>query len=244
MSRLTETELKLGLPDEAAWEWLRAQLGPGPVVEQENHFFDRADRAFRDRRIGIRQRSEGALRTLTVKADRSTDPDGPITARIELEDPVDPQEFEQNLASGLALGPWIERWRARGTQDPAERHDLARLLDTLDALARGVLIERFSGFSNRRERLRLVARDASGPVEIDFELDRTQYPGGHLGFEIEVEATAGQEASLVRAHRALVQWLERAGGIRTTTVDSKLARLDAILEAQVRGDGRSSFGES
>lgn len=243
MSRLTESELKLGLPDELAWEWVRAQLGPGPVVRQDNHFFDREDRALGDRRIGVRLRSEGDRRTLTVKADRISGLADPITHRLELEEPIDPEEFERSLTSGLALGPAIDRWRTRPARDPAERDDLAELLDGLDSLARNNRLQRFGGFSNRRERLCLVARDAQGSLEIEIELDRTEYPGGHLGFEIEVEADAGQEASLPRAHAALVQWLDRAGGIQTTTVDSKLARLNAILESQAPGASSPSTGE-
>ncbi len=243
MSRLTESELKLGLPDEAAWQWVRAQLGPGPVIRQDNHFFDREDRALGDRRIGVRLRSEGDRRILTVKADRLASPDDPITHRLELEDPIDQEAFERSLESGLELGPWIDRWRARPTRDPTERDDVAALLDTLDELARDVRLERYSGFSNRRERLSFVARDEEGSFEIDIELDRTEYPGGHLGFEIEVEAAAGKETSLPRAHRALAQWLERAGGIRTTAVDSKLARLNAILESQSAAAGSTSSGE-
>lgn len=235
MSRLTESELKLGLPDEMAWEWVRVQLGPGPVIQQENHFFDREDRALGDQRIGVRLRSEGDRRTLTVKADRISGLEDPITHRLELEESIDPEEFERSLASGLALGPWIDRWRARPTSDPAERDDLAELLDRLDKLACDLRLQRYGGFSNRRERLCFVTRDAQGPLEIDIELDRTEYPGGRLGFEIEVEADAGKEASLPRAEAALVQWLDRAGGIHTKTVDSKLARLNAILESQSPG---------
>ena len=40
MTEWIETELKLGLPHENAWRWVRSRLGPGPVVEQQNHFFD------------------------------------------------------------------------------------------------------------------------------------------------------------------------------------------------------------
>ena len=156
MSRLTESELKLGLPDEMAWEWVRVQLGPGPVIQQENHFFDREDRALGDQRIGVRLRSEGDRRTLTVKADRISGLEDPITHRLELEESIDPEEFERSLASGLALGPWIDRWRARPTSDPAERDDLAELLDRLDKLACDLRLQRYGGFS-----LRGMRRDPS-----------------------------------------------------------------------------------
>ena len=59
MSSWIETELKLLLPNRAAWQRIRAALGPGRVVVQVNHFFDRADGALAAARIAVRLRSEG-----------------------------------------------------------------------------------------------------------------------------------------------------------------------------------------
>ncbi len=53
-----ESELKLLLPDAAAFERVRDALGDASVVSQKNHFFDRADGALRDARIGVRLRVE------------------------------------------------------------------------------------------------------------------------------------------------------------------------------------------
>ena len=39
-----ETEIKLGLPDEAAWRWVRERISPVRVVHQTNHYFDRPGR--------------------------------------------------------------------------------------------------------------------------------------------------------------------------------------------------------
>src|SRR5690606_8409804 len=60
VTRGIERELKLLLPDEAAWEALRATLGPPRrVIRQVNTYFDTRDRRLtRTRRLMVRVREE------------------------------------------------------------------------------------------------------------------------------------------------------------------------------------------
>lgn len=232
MTEWIETELKLGLPHENAWRWVRSRLGPGPVVEQQNHFFDAPDQTLRKRRIGVRLRlevleSRRSLRTLTVKSNRDENASQAITRRLELETTLDPEEFDRALREGLHLSKWLPRWHRIEPEMASDRHELARLLDALEAAGP---LERYASFSNRRETLAFECIDRLGPLQMDLELDRTEYPGGRIDFEVEVERTSERDGSMLRTHRALTDWLATEGGIRTFTAESKLARLNALLD--------------
>jgi uncharacterized protein YjbK len=234
MTEWIETELKLGIPDESAWNWVRARLGPGHVLEQTNHFFDQPNRALGMERIGVRLREETAetgppKRMLTIKGDR--DPIGApfVTRRLELESPLSSAAFDRAIREGLHLDEWIEHWRRTTSVDGSDHRALARLLDILETSAGTGPLERYAGFTNRRETLRFERVDRAGRLEMELELDRTEYPGGRVDFEIEVERTSERDGSMERTHRALVEWLESESGIRPFPVESKLARLNAIL---------------
>ena len=237
MTDWIETELKLGLRSEQDWLRLRERLGPGHVVIQTNQFMDTPNRSFQSARIGVRLRTEQhetastlgppapETLTLTVKGDAA--PDSPhISRRIEFESSLLPTELEQVLDSGLVLNPWIDQWRQRTAGEAAAQ----AFLDRVEAAAQTRLIP-FGDFTNRRETCRLDLAGTVGPVEL--EIDRTVYPGGWVDFEIELEFAPAKkkerDESHQETHRALVTWLARELEIQTFPVQSKLARLDAIL---------------
>lgn len=226
-----ETELKLLLPDEAAWRRVRAALAPGRKVIQQNHFFDRADAALRAARIGVRLREEAGRATLTVKADRAAASAGAVTTRIELESEFPAERVEGALRDGLDLLPWIARWRgeqAVAGVDP----ELAAFFAGLETLVDGERLALRMAFVNEREALRLPLRDAEGPFEVELALDRTSFPGGRVDHEIEVELEVEKERAadfVARVERAVRAWLASLGGIEGRPAPSKLARLDAVL---------------
>ncbi len=227
-----ETELKLGLPDEAAWRWVRDRIAPVRVEHQTNHFFDRPDRSLARARIGVRLReTEGRLR-LTVKGEAEGDGGDVITRRIELERDRPPADLAAALAGGLRLRDDLAAWRAAGSQDPAP----LRFLDRLEAAAGRPPLPSIGAFRNERSigALRLV--DAVGALEIEIELDRTEFPSGRTDFEIEVERSSEPDGRLERTRAALERWLGEEGGITTFARESKLARFEALLEA---GESRS-----
>lgn len=233
MTDWIETELKLGLRGEHAWQRLRDRLGPGRIANQTNHFFDLPERPFRAARIGVRLRREDDARILTVKG--AADPaSSVIKRRIELESDVDVEVFDRCLAAGLDLRPWVAQWRRRVAADP----EIETFLERLETLAKDQLLRPFGRFTNRRETCRLELSDPDGPFEIELEIDRTEYPGGRVDYEIEVELKQARDGlrsadtPIERTHRALVLWLENEIGIQTFAVESKLARLNEILEAE------------
>ena len=130
MADWVETELKLGLPGEAAWRWVRERLGPGRVSMQTNHFFDDPDQSLRQQRIGVRLRAERhdsgeTSHTLTVKGKLDDAPRGPITRRLELESAIESDSFAQALHSGIRLQEPIRAWREIAPADEVEREALA-----------------------------------------------------------------------------------------------------------------------
>ena len=230
MDAWRETELKIGLPDESAWRWVESRLSVAAVASQHNFFFDTRERTLRGARIGLRLRQEGGTVRLTAKGPAAQSTDAAITRRIELERDSSDAELAAALSEGLDLSATVASWRANLPSDPRESAAVAQFLDALDAA--GPRFDATGDFENERRTGRLDLIDAQGPCPITLELDRTRYPGGREDFEIEVEAAAGKEADLSRIRDALLAWLEGECGIRTFAAESKLARLEAILEAR------------
>ncbi len=231
MPRWIETELKLLLPDEAAWQRIRTALAGGSVVFQVNHFFDRPDGLLREARIGVRLRAEDGRHSLAVKGERARASVGALAQRIELETGIAPADAETGLTRGLDLAPWLGRWRAESAEGSGSA-ELVGFLDTLEAACRGRLLERYAELANRRETFRLELRDADGPFEVELALDRTTLPGDRVDHEIEIEFASDLEALPRRVEAAVRQWLRELGGIETTPATSKLARLHQQLAKQ------------
>lgn len=237
MSHWIESELKLLLPGEAAARRIREALGPGPVVLQANHFFDRPDGALADARIAVRLRAEDERCLLTLKGDELESPGSALSRRIELEIDVTRAEFEAGRDGDLELLAWLDRFDSRADVEgrpPA----LARFLASLRALCRGVRLVRQGSFTNRRERLRAELRDADGRFEVLLDLDETRFPGDRTAdYEIEVEldreddlaADSPPLRSPVQVERALREWLRALAGIEVSPASSKLSRLHARI---------------
>lgn len=244
MSRWIETELKLLLPDASAWRRVRDALGPGPVVVQENHFFDLRDGTLAAARIAVRLRAANGRRQLTVKGGELGTRAETVSRRIELEVDMKPDELEAALAEGLDLAAWLPRLESRATPPDARPPELLRLLDALRSASRRGRLVRIDGLRNRRERLRLALADELGAIELTLELDETRFPdhdrtdyeievelGGELGGNLNAEPEpAPDEAGRLdprRVERALLHWLRTLGIHEVARAPSKLARLRA-----------------
>lgn len=235
-----ELEIKLALPDEAAWRALRDALRSPTVVHQENHFFDTDDRALDRARIGVRLRVTGETIRLTVKADADAGSasagapgeanrvDAPLTRRVELEATISRDRFDRAMGQSLELGPWLAQWR----QEPHGGDLPVRaLLERLAALAP---LRRFGSFTNERTTGRLPLRRGTAddaPVdEIEVELDRTTFPGDHVEHELEVELDAATPRDEALAIERAVHARLEALGIEARAAPSKLARFRARLD--------------
>ena len=241
MTSWHEIELKLALPDEDAWHWVRERLLEPRTALQSNHFFDSSDGSLRAARIGVRLRREPEGFLLTVKSDGLSETEGSLSRRIELEAPLSAEKFASALIDGLLLTPWICEWRERLDLASGEVSELRAFLSRLTALAPERL-QLLGGFENERTTGEVQLNLPRGPLSIEVELDRTHFPGGRTDFELEVEFPAAdsspsapkeeeREALPREVHRALVLWLE-GGDIHPFEASSKLARFQAILESE------------
>jgi hypothetical protein len=245
MTSSREIELKLALPDEEAWHWVRERLTEPRVTPQSNHFFDAPGAPLRAARVGVRLRREDERRLLTVKSDGQNETEGALSRRIELESAVPREAFDEALVDGLLLGPWIDNWRAElappSTDDSPE---LEAFLTRLERLTSEPL-QRFGGFDNERTTGTLRLDLPDGPQRIEVELDRTHFPGGRTDFELEVEfptegpKETGREVLPEEVQRALIDWLAE-GGIHPFEAASKLARFQAILESEATRSTQSN----
>ena len=244
MTSWREIELKLALPDEDAWHWVRERLAEPRVKLQNNHFIDSPGAPLRDARIGVRLRREGERRLVTVKSDGQIETEGALSRRIELESAVPLAAFDEALEDGLLLGPWIDNWRAELTPSADGSPELEAFLTRLERLTSEPL-QRFGSFDNERTTGTLRLDLADGPQRIEVELDRTHFPGGRTDFELEVEfptkgpTATGREALPEEVQRALIDWLAE-GGIHPFEAASKLARFQAILESEATSSTQSN----
>jgi len=223
-----ETEIKLGLPNEAAWRWVRDRISPVHVVHQTNHYFDRPGRPLARARIGVRLRETTSGIRLTVKGEAEGAEDAVITRRIELERAVPPSVLTEALTDGLWLREDILTWRSASEgADPVQ----ARFLDRLDAAIADGPLRSIGAFRNVRAIGSLRLSDEAGALDIEVELDRTRFPGDRTDFELEIERSSEPAGHLERTRLAVERWLDEEGGIRPFARESKLARFDAILEA-------------
>lgn len=222
-----ETEIKLGLSDEAAWRWVRDRISPVHVVHQTNHYFDRPGRPLARARIGVRLRETESGVRLTVKGPAEGPEDASITRRVELERDRRPEDPARALATGLRLETDLVAWRAEAGGDPTR----TLFLDRLEETTAGRPLETIGTFLNERSIGALRLTDRAGALDIEVELDRTRFPGGRTDFEIEVERSSEPGGRLDRTRDALVRWLDDEAGIRTFRRESKLARFEALLSA-------------
>jgi len=241
MANWIETELKLLLPDAVAHRRVLSALGPGRSLVQQNHFFDRADGAFRAARIGVRLRAENDERLLTLKGDAlESGGDPALSRRIELETDMPTETFEAALRDGLDLGPWLALFRGEaGKPSGVERERpppaVARFLDRLESIGRDERLRCYGRFRNLRLLEGLVLHDEQGMIEVEIAVDRTELPGDRIDYEVEVElpGNPGDSDELVeRTARALYRWLADRGVGAVVPAPSKLARFQDALARQ------------
>lgn len=175
-----ERELKFQLRDEAAWRALQVVLGaPAGRLEQVNAYLDTPDRRVAARREMVRLRRENGDRVLTYKQGVRVE-DGYFEAR-EFEAPVSEDEWDRVLAGD-------------------ELQHLEPLTVLRASIGPGPL-QVTGEVRNLRTRFPLPNGDV-------LELDRTEFPGGRVDHEVEVETADPDEV------RDLLEDLAERAGVR------------------------------
>ncbi len=159
MDRHTEVELKWALEADAHDQLavrLEQMLGPARLLEQDNRFFDSADRRLRHRRMNVRLRQENGALLMTCKRRR-------------------PSEGEEHRHD-----EW-EEWLDPALWDRLDSDDLAQVLplpqEIRETLAGAALVA-YGGFSNRRREYRdadellcLDRTDLGGRIDHELEIE-------------------------------------------------------------------------
>jgi cellulose biosynthesis protein BcsQ/uncharacterized protein YjbK len=215
-----EIEFKVSVDGPEAFSALEEVLaGDAPVTRrtkrQRNHFFDTADRAFEDTGAALRLREEEG-RFLLVAKGAATSEGEVLTKRAEEEVELASPDAKAILSG--AADPLEVLGEQLGSPPP-------RLVASMREAAGGSPIVRLGAFENERTVL--------GPVEVslegrerslEFELDRTEFPGGRVDFEVEVEVqdvgAAGADELRALFARAGIEW---------RSAPSKAARFFALI---------------
>lgn len=162
---------------------LASLLGEPRLLEQDNRFFDSADGRLHRHRLNLRLRRENQGLLMTCKR-KAGEADALGTSRHD--------EWEQWLDPAL--------WRL--IEEPGV--ELARLLPLppllVDALA-GAALSALGGFRNLRREFR---DHRPGGTDL-LCLDRTDFPGGRVDHELEIE-TADPAASAAHWRGVLGAW--------------------------------------
>lgn len=219
-----EIEFKLPLASEAELAALLAALPagaptPGPEREQLNHFFDTPRGELRRAGLALRLREEAGRFRLTAKGPPVADA-GALTERAEDEVTLDGGWAFEVLAGQRSPLDVLRTRLAAGTP----------LLDALQRAAGKRPLARLGSFRNLRRELGPVDLPRAGaePVRVTLELDRSEFPGGRVDHEVEVEVAAA-DAPAVEA--ALREWLGRAG-LPWRAAGSKAQRLFEALRGR------------
>jgi inorganic triphosphatase YgiF len=216
-----EHELKLVPENEAMLDELAKveRLGPFEARSrgrelQHNSFFDTANHALRDAKVGFRRRSiEGQpSATWTIKGDARHI--GSVASRSEIE-----LQLDADMAPALALA---------ALRDAAASRGAAALADAVsDALARGGQPQAKPILETRTDR-RIVNLEAPGrDWKIELALDRMELVGhAYRDVEIEAELKRGDAAALSEVESAI-----NAKGKVRESHGSKLGRAQAHVES-------------
>jgi uncharacterized protein YjbK len=208
-----ETEFKFLVEDERAFAALAAHVGLeiGAPLTQNNHFFDTAEGLLRRARYALRLRLEPGRARLTAKGPAQQGAgETDLAVRPEEEIELGPEQANAILRGGLSpLAAFAER---AGT----------RLLRSISGLIGERQLLPIGSFLNHRRLLGPVPLSCgSGQIPAIFELDRTEFPGGRVDCEIEVEVE--HEAS--PACREALHALLAGAGVPWRPSRSKVERM-------------------
>ncbi len=212
-----EIELKLALCGPEALRALQAAAERRGAraerpVRQENHFFDAADRRLGRADQVLRLRFEDGHARLSAKGPAQAASERALHVREELEVEIEPA-LAQRILEG-ACSP-LEALRAALASE-------GELCASLRRRMGGEPFVRMGGFVNQRTR---VGPLAAGGQALFLELDRTEFPGGRVDHEVELELPA----PLVDAGAKLLAELLQEARVAGEPAESKAARLFALL---------------
>jgi uncharacterized protein YjbK len=167
-----EIELKLLLNKQGYQSILHLYPGDWSLKIQINHYYDTNDLFYHGHGCTLRWRLEDGKGYLTVKIRRVIGASG-ISRALEWESPVGLHNL--NPEAPEEIRELVQQWTDFPEDWKIRLKDL-RLMGAIE---------------NRRMSLRR-------PQGLTFELDRTQYPSGALGYELEVERISSLEAEKLK----------------------------------------------
>jgi uncharacterized protein YjbK len=191
----TEVELKFAVDGAAAFDALARAAGTAPraAKRQVNHFFDTADGRLNASKHTIRLRDEEGSFTLTAKGPETRSAQGPLMARSEEEVAIDRDEATAILRGTLApLDTLEQRLGSRGRE----------LIAALRTQVGGSKLAEVGSFENERSRLPVRLSIGTDTIEVEFEMDRTTFPGNRVDYEVEVELVGVDEDRATAAVKA------------------------------------------
>lgn len=220
-----EVEFKLRVDDARDFDALASTLGTttsaAHAIAQVNHFYDTPTRALRRNGLVLRLREAEGHYVLTAKGPGETvSSDGVLTSKAEEE-----VEVDEAAARALLLGEAspLERLRAGlGTRSPA-------LIRALERTVGDEPLRRLGSFRNERRHFGplpwSVGRET---IELQLEMDRTEFPGHRVHYEVEMEVAPGGEHL---GKQALESLFQRAG-VGWRSAPSKAERFFSALEGK------------
>ncbi len=220
-----EIEFKFGVPGNQAFYQLVAHLEfPESVlaegVTQVNHFFDSPSLCLHKKHIAIRLREEKDKNLLTVKGEKTLQPNenSVLTNRVEEEVAI-PRKTAVDLLHGSITPQKAIRDHFKGKS--------ASILTMINTACNDQRLVHIGEFSNIRIHLPPVTLSGvDSNDKLEFELDTSTFPDGSIDYEIEIEIAEHIDAALVES--ALVELLQQAG-IKWHIAPSKAERFFAAL---------------
>lgn len=212
-----EREIKLGIPDDAAFRALVDRAGgrADPPVWQENHFFDSERGGLRARGLGLRIRREDGHSVLTLKGPAAVGSDPSLQVRAELEIALEEAQAQAALEGALPIPALLEL-----LEPLAIRLRREALLEAARAAAREAPLRPIGSFRNARTRVHTRLEVGGRALPVVLEFDRTEFAADDVRREVELELRADDP------HEGLRNAVARlfAGlGIEPAPTSSKLA---------------------
>ena len=220
-----EIEFKFGVSEKQAFYKLAAHLKlPESVitegVTQVNHFFDSPSLCLHKKHFAIRLREEKDKNLLTVKGEKTPQPEenSVLSSRVEEEVAV-PRQTAVDLLQGRIAPQQAIRDHFKSKSPP--------ILTMIKTACNDQGLVHVGEFSNIRIHLpAVILPGANSSDKLVFELDTSTFPDGSIDHEIEVEITEHADAALVGS--ALIELFQQAG-IKWHSAPSKAARFFAAI---------------